>query len=130
MKKLLIITTFLSSMIMSSVAYAEWTKVVENVSGVTFYVDLERIKKHNGKVYFWELADYLKPDKHGVISAKTYVEAECGHFRFRWLNASFYKGPMGSLPLVLSNNTPEIDWKYPPPNTADEAVLKAVCNHK
>jgi hypothetical protein len=33
MRKLLILTIFLSSLIMTSVANAEWTKVAENVNG-------------------------------------------------------------------------------------------------
>ena len=41
MKKLLILTIFLSSMIISSVAYSKWTEVVKNVNGTTYYVDLD-----------------------------------------------------------------------------------------
>ena len=33
MKQLLVLITLLSSLIMPSVAYAEWTKVAENVNG-------------------------------------------------------------------------------------------------
>ena len=33
MKKLLILITFLSSLVMTSVAKAEWTKVAESVNG-------------------------------------------------------------------------------------------------
>lgn len=130
MKKLLIITTFLSSLIMSSVAHAEWTKVAENKSGDIFYVDFERIKKRDGKVYYWELGNLLKPTKNGMKSGRIYVEAECGRFRYRWLNTMFYNGPMASGKISSSSNTPKKDWNYPPPNSSAEDKLKAVCNHK
>jgi hypothetical protein len=52
MKQLLILTIFLSPLFMASVTHAEWTKVSENMSGHTFYVDLSRIEKHNGKIYY------------------------------------------------------------------------------
>ena len=43
----------------SSASFADWTKVGENVSGDTFYVDLERIRKHGGFVYYWSMTDYI-----------------------------------------------------------------------
>ena len=130
MKQLLIITIFLSSMMMASVVHAKWTEVIKSVDGDTFYVDLERIKKHSGKIYYWELADYLKPKEHGLISNKSYTEAECGPLRIRYLNSTFYKGPMASGTIILEYNTPEKDWRYAPPDSIDEIVLKAACNHK
>jgi len=115
---------------MTSVANAEWTKVAESVDGHTFYVDFERIKTHSGKIYYWELVDSVKPTKTGVISHKSYHETECGRFRFRYLNFTNYKGPMGSGEVLYSDNTPEKDWRYPPPDSMFEGVLKAVCNYK
>lgn len=130
MKKLLILTTFLSSLIMSSVAYAKWTEIGKNVYEAVFYVDLERIKKHKGRVYYWELTNFLKPNKYGVASSKVYTEAECGLFRTRWLNQTYYKGAMGEGTILHSNHTPQKDWTYPAPDTTHEIVLKVVCNHK
>ena len=130
MKQLLILTTFLSSMIIPSVAHAEWTKVDENIEGDSYYVDFERIKKHDGKTYFWQLSDLLKPVRNGSISGKSYVEAECGRFRYRWLNQTYYKGPMATGEVNSSYNLPDKNWNYPPPNSVAETKLKAVCNHK
>ena len=62
-------------------AHAKWTKVTEDKNGTTFYVDLERIRKHDGKVYFWELGDYSKPKDYGAHSYKVYNETECGRYR-------------------------------------------------
>ena len=71
MRQLLIITTiFLSSLLMASVVHAKWTKVGKSVDG-TFYVDLERIKKHSGMVYYWGLVDRSKPTME--ISGKIFL---------------------------------------------------------
>jgi hypothetical protein len=130
MQKLLILITFLSLM-MASVAHAKWTEVAKNVvGGGTSYIDLERIKKHSGRVYYWMLGDGLKPNKYGVISFKVYSEAECGRFRFRNLSLTFYKGPMASGTIQSSIKIPEKEWRYPPPNSSSEIIRKAVCNHK
>jgi hypothetical protein len=120
----------MSSLLISSVANAKWTQVVKTHDGNTHYVDFERIKKHDGKVYHWGLTDYLKPDKYGVISTKEYKEAEYGRFRYKFLSQTSYKDPMGSGVIAYEYNIPMKDWVYPQPYTAAEATLKAVCNHK
>jgi hypothetical protein len=114
---------------MTSIAHAEWTKVNNSVNGDTIYVDLERIKKHDGKFYYWFLAE-VKPNEHGIVSFTTYTEAECGRFRYRDLTSTYYEGPMGSGTIILDVNTPEKEWRYPKPNTSAEFALKSVCKHK
>ena len=134
MKKLLLIFTLLFSTLMfSTPSYGEWTKVSSNDIGATFYVDLERIKKHGGYVYFWQLADYLKPliglRNELYLSSKYYIQVDCKLFRAKNLSASFHNEPMGKR----SGYNPEIkgkhaNWKYPHPNSVDEAILKRVCS--
>ena len=128
MKKLLILTTFLSSLMMTSVANAEWTKVAGNVNA-SFYLDFERVRKHDGKIFYWELIDLKKPSENGNLSFKVYSEAECGAFRSRYLSHTSYKGPMGAGESLLDNNQTK-NWYYPSPNSTNELVLKIVCNHK
>jgi len=130
MRQLLILITFISSLIVSSVAHAEWTKVEESDIGDISYVDFERIKKHNGKIYYWLLTDYSKSLGYGIFSFKGYAQAECGRLRYRYINQTYYKGPMGSGKIEVIVNTPEKEWYYPRPNSTGEGELKAVCNHK
>ena len=130
MKKLLVLPIIFLSLMLSSVAYAEWTKVAKNDIGDRYYVDFKNIKKHDGLVYYWQLTDYLKPNKYGSISSKIYSEVECGRFRTRILNDTYYKGPMASGKINSSSNIPDKNWTYPSPNSVKASVLKAVCNHK
>ena len=58
MKKLALLTTLLFSVMFSSASNAKWTKIGVNVNEITFYVDIERIRKHGGYVYWWKLMAY------------------------------------------------------------------------
>ena len=130
MRKLtLILTTLIFSLMFSpSTSFAEWKKVGENVDGTTFYVDFERIRKHDGYVYYWELIDYLKPTKYGVLSSKIYHQVDCKKLRYKWLSYSSHKEPMGGGTGEI-DNTPDKDWNYPPPDSSGEIILKTVCQY-
>lgn len=129
MKKLILILLF-STVMFSSSSYAEWTKVVGSENGdiiATIYVDFERIRKHDGYVYWWELYDYLKPPSTGELSGKIYNQGDCKLFRYKYLSASFHKEPMG-VGTGDTGNVPDEGWTYPPPNSPSETVLQSVCN--
>ena len=129
MRKLtLILTTLIFSVMFSpSTSFAGWTKVGENVDGDTYYVDFERIKKHDGYVYYWELGDGLKPDEDGTLSAKVYKQGDCKKFRLKFVSISSHKGSMGGGEIGETSNTPDKEWRYPPPDSVSEYVLKTVC---
>ena len=125
MKKL--ITTLTLLLMFSSPSFAEWTAVVKGVeSGDTFYVDFDRIRKVDGFVYYWELIDYLKP-QYGDFSYRGYQQGDCKLFRKRELSYSFYTQPFAEGTPSPSTNKPS-EWLYPPPNSANESTLNAVCN--
>ena len=99
----------------------------ENVNG-TYYVDYERIRKHDGFVYYWELRDYLKPDKYGDLSSKRYKQGDCKLFRYKILSDAFHTQPMGMGTPSTSSNEPDKDWRYPSPKSATEYIQKSVCS--
>jgi hypothetical protein len=125
MKKLILILLFSASMFSSS-SYAEWTKV-SSMDGNTFYVDFERIREHDGYVYFWELLNYLKP-QYGDLSVKVYKQGDCKLFGYKGLSYSYYIEPMGRGTSSTSSNKPDKEWSYPPPDSSFEIALKQVCN--
>ena len=131
MRKLLILITFVSSLILlpTTSSYADWTKVAENVTGDSYYIDFERVRKHKGLVYYWQLSDYLKPTQYGTFSAKSYREADCVRFRLKYLSFVHHKQPMGR-DTGDSNSPKDPEWVYPPPDSVMEITLKSVCNHK
>ena len=128
-KPLLIFTLLFSTLMFSTPSYGEWTKVEKSVEGNTFYVDFERIRKHDGYVYVWDLTDLLKPSVSGSLSAKVYKEVDCKLFRFKTLSYSFHKEPMGGGTGEVQKPVKKHQgWKYPTPNSVYEDVLKSVCS--
>ena len=91
MNRTTLLLTFLLSLMFSSPSYSEWTWLGEGVKGSTFYVDLERIRKHDGYVYWWELQNSLKPDKDGDLSYEIYKQGDCKLFRYKTLSADYHK---------------------------------------
>ena len=128
MIRTLLTVLFLS--LLSTPVFADWTKVDVSLSGNTHYVDFERIRKHGGYVYFWDLQDNLKPTDYGDLSAKTHKQGDCKLFRYKFLSGVFYEEPMGRG-VGHSPPVPEEfkDWKYPPPNSSGESILKSVCEY-
>ncbi len=111
----------------SSPSYAKWIKVVEGVNGNTFYVDFERIRKHGGYVYFWNLNDYLKPDEYGMWSSETYNQVRCSRLLYKKLSVSHHKEPMGGgIGVTHTSKNPE--WKNLTLYSRWELILKKVCS--
>jgi len=128
MKKLALLATLIFSVMFPSASYAEWKKVSRNVSGDTYYLDFDRVRKHDGYVYIWTLDDYLKPDKDGDLSEKNYIQCDCKLFRHKILSGSFHKEPMGGgSPQTVTPKNPK--WVYPSPDSVNETLLKSVCEH-
>ena len=127
MKTLLTIFTLLFTVMIPSTSFAEWTEVGTNTSGNTMYVDFERIRKHDGYVYFWKMSDYLKPDEFGDLSDKVYNEGDCNLFRFKTLSYSFHKEPMGGGTGDVQEPVKK-SWEYATPDSVNEIILKEVCS--
>ena len=95
----------------------------------TFYIDFESIEERDGYVCFWALQDYVIRQSAGEMSSKSYNQVDCDQFRFKLLNVTFYKEPMGAGLQTHSDQKPDENWTYLRPNTAGEITLKVVCNY-
>lgn len=113
----------------SSTSYADWTLVSDDVSGNIYFVDFERIRKHQGSVYWWDLINLLKPDKQGNLSYKSYIQGDCKLIRVKVLSVNLYREPMGEGTPHFSSNKPDKNWGYPSPNSSNETILKRVCEY-
>ena len=96
MKKL----TILLSILISFSSYGGWfssdsgLKKVSNSLGNIYYIDTDTIKEYSGYVYYWYLDDFLKPE-YGIMSSKSYVQADCNRSQYKTLSVIHYKQPMG-----------------------------------
>ncbi len=98
----------------------------ETVDGDTFYVDFERIREHDGYVYYWELVDFFKPTEYGDLSIMTHNRGDCRLLRYFGLGGVLHKERMGTGKGVVDNR-PDKKWRYPSPESTTEHILKTVC---
>ena len=135
MKKLGIIAAALASTVaFASPVFAGWTEVATGTeigvnSGDTYYIDFDTVKENNGYVYYWRLADYLKPNTFGDLSVKVLSEIDCDTPRkYRYLSDTYYTQPMASGSTSTTSNTAS-EWIYPSPNSINEIMTNAVCDY-
>jgi hypothetical protein len=127
MRKLLLLFTLLfSTVIFTSISYAEWTLVSKNYKS-NQYLDFERIRKVDGYVYYWTLSEYLERTPLGHLSGKVYHQGDCKLFRRKILSDSYYEEPRAVGIPTNSSNKPDKEWSYPSPNSSDEVILNFVC---
>ena len=133
MKKLLVLTIFLSSLTACDSTENEWTKVVEKkdktLENWESYVDFGTVKSNRGKVYYWTLNNYLTPNSSGIWSAKYYYKADSEAFRSGSVRKELYTHQMAKGELKYSYSTPMARLIGPSKNSTSEAVLRRVCRH-
>ena len=130
--KPIILTLILVILVTPAVCFGEWIEEGSTVTGNTFHIDYERIREHDGHVYFWMLMDNLKPDSEGFMSGTMYYQVNCDLFRFKRLSMNHYKQPMGKGDIRSTENEPwvsEKKWNYPSPDSTNEALLEEACDY-
>ena len=126
MKKITILLVIIFTLLFTNTSWGDWNYVTENTSGDKFYYDKDRIRKSGKYIYFWELIDYLKPNKLGNLSSIQYIELDCSIFRVKWLKEIFYKKSMGEGEMT-GEWTPKDELRYPKPNSVTEYMYNRIC---
>ena len=127
MKNLLVILTILiSTLSFTSNSFAEWTYIGES-KDVRIYIDFERIRKKNDKIFWWGLTDYKKRTPSGDLSAVVLREGNCLTFQYKILSDMYFSRPMGKGEMTGGSDIPDKNWKYAKPKSLIELQLKTVC---
>ena len=120
MKKL---TILLFSILISFNSFGEWTELGPHKSDYAkLYIDVDRIKEHNGYVYFWVLGS------NSLESTVVYYQSDCGVGRFKTLTYIFHKLPMGEGEFDQQESENK-GWKYAPPESRIEQSIDYACNY-
>jgi len=122
MKKLL---PLLFLVMLSLSSYGEWTKLIEDGDGDSYYIDFDTIQEKNGYVYWWQMTNYLKPSKGNKI-VKTLNKGDCELTRSKGVSYIFYKPPMiaGEKDIY---NPPNPEWDYLAPGSVAKKLLGVSC---
>jgi hypothetical protein len=106
-------------------SYGEWTKLIEDGDGDSYYIDFDTIQEKNGYVYWWQMTNYLKPSKGNKI-VKTLTKGDCGISRSAGVSYIFYKPPMiaGEKDIY---NPPNPKWDYLVSGSVAKKLLDVSC---
>ena len=104
-----------------------WKPIIKNQGGDIIYVDVDNIKTHNGFVYYWQLMDYLEPNKYLHYSAISKFKVNCKKNEIIHLSIMFYERQMGKgkkMAELLPNNV-----IVPQKKSVADYTLKFVCSY-
>ena len=105
----------------------EWSEIDRNTDNDVFYIDLKKIKKIDGHIYYWTLIDFSKMDQEGDLSEKNLRKVDCKKSRYSLLRRVFYKQSMGRGQISNDYVKGLNKWTYVIPDTVNENVLNIVC---
>jgi hypothetical protein len=122
MKNLLVLTTLISSLIIPSVAHADWEKTM--FGAIQFYIDFEKVRQRNNNYLVWML---MNGDgvKHKNSIAMLF-EFDCKALSFRKLGFTAYE-KMWAFGDVTSSDRKIWKWEYPHPNSDLEKQTTKLC---
>ena len=125
-----LLTALIFTVMFSSTSFAGWKEVTESVDDETFYVDIERVRKVDGYIYYWMLMDLSTPLADGnVFSAVLRNKIDCPSEGMKSNPIHYYTQEMGKGDRYMSSEIEPSSWTYPPPGSAYYALLGVACDY-
>lgn len=90
------------------------------------FVDLTTVKRNGDIVRMWELTNFENPD-NGTASDIALHEYDCKGLRWRAIALRTFGQPSGQGPFLVSNDTPNAEWRYVVPRSIAESSLLYFC---
>lgn len=120
---------FLSLILLSGNAYADWTLVSTTTKGDEFFVDNQTLKREGASRRIWMMTNFGSPidfSQQKVYSQKEFIEFNCAEDKARTLTNILYSEKNGQG-AIIDRLTLEPTWSYPVPQTSFYTVAKKVC---
>ena len=123
-------TIFLA--VLAGNAAAAWT-VINEVNGITEYVDVTTIRHSANTIKMWTLRDYNQtqklPSGADYSSSVTLYEFDCTEQRVRAMQVTAHEGHMQQGQQVFFAGDPW-QWAYASPGTVGEIQLQIACKKR
>ena len=133
MNYLATIFILLAAIFPQNIAAENWVEVTKSEDLLdTFYVDTDSLRKADGLVYFWDMADLTTPTPEGIYSELALRKVDCRLRRFEYVSYRVYTGNMASGEVSGFDDfidQEDVKWEYASPGTIDEALLDFVCTY-
>lgn len=125
---------FLVALLVSTLAQAEWVKVISVSAGeVTVYVDPASIKREGNVVEFSALFNYATVrtlSDAPFQSATMQEEVDCAGKQSRTLAVTSHSEPMAGGHIVSTATGGHVPWTPIAPESIVSAIFKIVCKEK
>jgi hypothetical protein len=109
----------------STPVLAQWEPVIETGLG-TVYVRADGIQRDGDIRRVWVLIDRKSAAQSGSRSSRNLYELNCKDLRHRRIQAEAFSGQLAGGERTSVDNSPT-PWKYPAPDTVDEAIMRLAC---
>ena len=116
---------FISLILLSSTALADWVQVGESNDGI-FYFDPDTVRKDGDLRKVWGIQDLKDRDKDGEKSRRYREEYDCKGARKRYLSATTHSGSMAGGDTLMTVSEPS-PWSEIRPESVGDDILKLVC---
>ena len=116
-------------LLVSNMAYAEWTSVGHFDNG-DFYIDRQSMIRKGDQREIWTLMDYrfvqMDANKNVFRSSRSMMQLNCAEKKGRIIHMSFFSGSM-----LRGNEVSKMgmlkDWEPVPPDTPIYRILEVTC---
>ena len=126
MKKIVLMMMLLFA---STNVLAEWTKV-NQIDDLTYYADIQSIRKNGNKVKMWILYDLKPVQQKSFLSAIMYYEYDCFESTERMLDFYQYSKNMIKGDMVFSSTNISEQPRALVPGSVDNRLSKVACGGK
>tara|TARA_X000000368_G_C22940802_1_gene672056 strand:- start:696 stop:1106 length:411 start_codon:yes stop_codon:yes gene_type:complete len=112
-----------------------WTeKMLNPTRTVEFYIDKKSVKRINNFVYYWSLANIIKPlkDAPELGSSFSYNKIDCADMGYQTIIFIAYTGKMGNGEILFhdsENPDKEEDKRFDPKNSVAYITHDKLCNY-
>jgi hypothetical protein len=114
----------------SSVNAQVWDSIAESENGTEYLYDPNSVTREGDLVKFWELKNYLKPQKSGgssIGSSKIQLLADCKEPRYQIINIFNYSKPYAAGDLISTDLTGSSPWYKVVPESVASSVYQTLC---
>lgn len=118
---------FVILLLLPSIALADWTLVLKNQSGSSFYLDYSSIQSIGNNKKFWIMLDLEKPFKDVILSFKRQMEFDCASQTVRGLYIIGFSENL-TKGRVLMDGSISSDFTPISPSSSESDFYGLVCS--
>lgn len=124
------ILTLILGLVAANAMAADWRLVFLTHDGDKWFVDAGSIRINGSMRRAWVLVNLGTPEEDGTQSKRALDEYDCREGRSWFMQLSGHSLPDANGKVTYSYSHTDRDWRYAPPGTVDESMLKFVCARK